>query len=739
MVDQPTSPASDPSTPRSGSLRRSLTALGHRVRASGPGLMVSVLGAALISTVLGAGAMGRADEMSDGAVWLWSSPLGESVRVNGNNGQIDLVAALPESAGNRVQVTQNDDYLLLLDPVTGRVTSIDLREMGFSGVLELGAGEDVSLALGEDTAVVIDHGAGEVRAVDPATLQPTGPSLRVPAPLVGGAFDDSDTLWLGVPTQGTVVGVKVQEEDATISQTASVADPGADIAVTVLDDGVLAVDRSGDGMVALRNGGEPRTLTSPIPLEGAEMPLRTRGDLAAVTIPESGDIVTVQDPGGSSTVGHLATGHEGGGIAVPHAGHLYVPYDEDGVVRAFQPSGEELNPITLPDAQGPLELETREGNLYINAPDSGVAAVVDQDGQARVIDKTAPPPGPGDEEDEDKPAPQGPRPNVPQPDQEDGTPQPDGESPRPGTPDPTDLAAPAPVTPAPADPPPPPDDDDEDETGVAPGAPTPVTATSGDGSVSLSWPEAYSPDAPVEEYAITWDGGSTTVAGTELGAGIDGLSNGTAYRFRVTATNEYGTGPAAQTPEVTPNTAAPGDPSNVTAEASGNDSATVSWSTADNAADYVITSVNTGGGAAPSDRTSTSSSVQVTGLTPGQTYTFTVTARGEGGVEGGSATSSPITMSSETVGAPSNVSHSVSGNQVTVTWTAAENAAQYRVTPGGGGGSALGGAVTVSGTSHTFTRGGGRCYSFTVTALGADGTEGDGSASSPGACVREFS
>ncbi|WP_262391493.1 hypothetical protein [Nocardiopsis sp. CNR-923] len=355
--------------------------------------------------------MGRADEMSDGAVWLWSGPLGEAVRVNGNNAQIDLVAALPESSGSRVRVSQNDDYLLLFDPVSGRVTSVDLREMGFSGVLDLGAGGDFSLTLGEETAVVIDHEGGEVRAVDPATLQPTGPLLRIPAPLAGGAFDDSDTLWLGVPTQGTVVGVTVQEGEATIEQTVSVADPGADIAVTVLDGGVLTVDRTGETMVAVNGRGEPRVLTSPIPLEGAEVPERTRGDLAAVTLPASGEIVTVRDPGGAGRVGSFSTGREGGGVAVPYEGRLYVPYEDEATVRAFDATGKELNPISLTGAEGPLELETREGNLYINAPDSGVAAVVDPEGQATVIDKTARPPGTGEEnEDEEDPTPRDPRP-----------------------------------------------------------------------------------------------------------------------------------------------------------------------------------------------------------------------------------------------------------------------------------------------------------------------------------------
>ncbi|MFE6448596.1 fibronectin type III domain-containing protein [Nocardiopsis dassonvillei] len=743
MVDQPTAPPTDPAPkPRPSPARRAASALWRRTRSSAPGLMISVLAAGLLSTALGAGAMGRADEMSDGAVWLWDSPAGESFRVNGDNARIDLVAALPGSAGSPVQVTQNDDYLLLHDPETGRVTSVDLREMGFSGVLELGTSSDFGLALGEGTAVVIDRASGEVKAVDPATLQPTGPSLRIPAPLVGGAFDDSDTLWLGVPTQGTVVGVRVEGEEAVITQTASVADPGADIAVTVLDDGVLAVDRSGDRMVAVRNGGESRTITSPVPLEGAEVPPRTRGDLAAVTLPGSGDVVTVSDPTGSAGVDHFSTGREGGGTAVPYEGRFYVPFPEDGTVRVFDPTGDELNPITLPGAEGPLELETREGNLYINSPETGVAAVVDPGGRATVIDKTAPPPGPG-ETDEDDPAPgepdagetTAPEPgDVPVPDA--GGPEPgDTTAPEPGGTD-GGTAPEAPVVENPRD------DEEEEDEGTAPGAPTPVSFTAGDGSVTLSWPEAYSPDSPVETYDITWQGGSTTVDGSELEATITGLENGTSYRFRVRASNAFGTGPAAQTEEVTPSPRAPGAPSGVAVAAAGSDSVTVSWEAAEGAADYLVSASSDSGPV--SDRTSTGTSVEIAGLAPGGTYTFTVTARGTGGVSGESATSAPFTMPTQEIGAPASVSFSASGDTVTVTWSQVEGATQYTITPHGDGSRSLS-EVSTPGTaagggqlSYTYQpRGSGRCYSFTVLAASESATADSGTTSTA-SCSREF-
>ena len=84
-----------------------------------------------------------------------------------------------------------------------------------------------------------------------------------------------------------------------------------------------------------------------------------------------------------------------------------------------------------------------------------------------------------------------------------------------------------------------------------PPAPTSVTATAGNGQALLSWtaPTGVIAQAPVTDYVLqyssnsgsTWttfsDGTSTATSAT-----VTGLTNGTAYTFRVAAVNSLGTG-----------------------------------------------------------------------------------------------------------------------------------------------------------------------------------------------------
>ncbi|MBR8743427.1 fibronectin type III domain-containing protein [Nocardiopsis sp. MG754419] len=728
MVSRQTAPTgSDPA--ERGRSRRLLGTLARRTRAGSSGLVLGIMATALVSTAFGVGALGQSDDVSDGAAWLWNAATNEAVRINGHNAEIDLVASLPEAGGARVQVEQNDEYLLLTDPETGKVTSVDLNELGFSGKLELGSG-DFGVVLGRESAVVIDRQGGEIRAVDPATLQATGAALTLEGPLVGGAFDDSDTLWVGAPSQGHAVGITVAEGEATVTQTVAVASPGSDIGVTVFDDGALAVDRGGAQVVAMRDGDDPVMVTMPAPMADSAMPARTRGEMAAVTKTDDDEIVTLLHPYGAAETTLFPVGRPDSGIGVPFAGRVYVPFEAEGVVRSYAPNGRELDTLTLPGAEGPLELEAREGSLFVNAPDTGVAAVVDETGQATLVDTDEVPPGPGEIRG-DAPADQ-PESGAPAPAPQSGSnPEAEGGSGGQGG-----GSGDGPTGDA--------DAGTEGGTGSGdrsvgpPGAPTPVTAQAGDGSVELGWPEAYSPDAPVESYEITWEGGETTVDGSALDTVVTGLDNGTAYRFRIRATNEHGTGPAAQSPQVTPDEQAPGPPGAVTVEVTGNETATVSWAGPDNAVDYLVSVSAEGGASAPSDRTTGETSLEVTGLSAGATYTFTVTSRGSGGVTGDSATSDAVTMPEVQVGTPGQVAHNVSGTTVTVSWTAAENAEAYRITPHGDG-VVIGSETTVDAEAltHSFTRDDERCFSFTVTALGAGDTEGGSSRSTP-ACSAPF-
>jgi Domain of unknown function (DUF4082)/Domain of unknown function (DUF1929)/Fibronectin type III domain/Glyoxal oxidase N-terminus len=118
-------------------------------------------------------------------------------------------------------------------------------------------------------------------------------------------------------------------------------------------------------------------------------------------------------------------------------------------------------------------------------------------------------------------------------------------------------------------------------TATAPGAPTGVTAAPASSRALVSWSAPASDGgAPITSYTVTPYIGSTAQTpvqvnnGSATSATVTGLTNGTAYTFKVAATNSVGTGTAssaspAATPEdtifdfTTPQTADSGDGSSI--------------------------------------------------------------------------------------------------------------------------------------------------------------------------------
>jgi titin len=196
-------------------------------------------------------------------------------------------------------------------------------------------------------------------------------------------------------------------------------------------------------------------------------------------------------------------------------------------------------------------------------------------------------------------------------------------------------------------------------TPVVPAAPTGVTAVAGNGSAAVSWIAASNGNSPITSYTITPSTGSTTLTPTVItgnppstSATVTGLTNGTAYKFTVTATNAVGTGPAsAASNSVTPVApAAPAAPTGVTAIA-GNGSATVSWTaSADGGSpitSYTVTPYIGTNAQTPTTVTGTppAATATVTGLTNGTAYTFSVTATNGVGSSPASSASNAVTPS----------------------------------------------------------------------------------------------
>ncbi len=197
---------------------------------------------------------------------------------------------------------------------------------------------------------------------------------------------------------------------------------------------------------------------------------------------------------------------------------------------------------------------------------------------------------------------------------------------------------------------------------AAPGQPTNVTATPGYGSAAVSWTPSSSGGAAttvvITPYIGTTAQTPVTVTGNPApnNATVTGLTSGTPYTFTVTPSNPTGTGPVSAASNVVTPTAptAPGAPTGVTATG-GNGSAKVSWtapaSNGSTITSYTVTPYLSGVAQAATTVTGTppATTAAVSGLTNGQSYTFTVTAANSVGSGSASQASNAVTPSSVAV------------------------------------------------------------------------------------------
>ena len=192
---------------------------------------------------------------------------------------------------------------------------------------------------------------------------------------------------------------------------------------------------------------------------------------------------------------------------------------------------------------------------------------------------------------------------------------------------------------------------------TAPAAPGSVVATAGNQSAAVSWSAPANNGSPITSYTITPYIGSTAQTATVITGAppatsdtVGGLTNGSAYTFTVSATNGVGTGPAS-TPSnaVTPVApTVPAAPSAVAAVA-GNQSASVNWTAPANGGSPITlyTVIPYLAGVAQTATTVAGSppatTADVTGLTNGDAYTFTVSATNSVGAGPPSSPSNSVT------------------------------------------------------------------------------------------------
>jgi hypothetical protein len=607
---------------------------------------------------------------------MWSSTRGEVARVNGETGRVDTRYKVVDAQGHVLQVSQSDRYLVLRDQNSGKVSALDLTTLQLAATSQTTPGLGVTVVLSGDSGFIVDAVQGVVRQIDPLSLTPTGDPLRFPPGLGGAAFDGNGMLWVLVPTEGTAVGVKPGTRSSpsaggaasdrrlanpTVAQTVQVGEPGHDLTMSTLDVGVAVLDSTA-GTLTTVHGGERHQL--PVNLSGTgSLPQHTSGDAVPVTVLDDRHVYVVN----GTHVGEFTVPGSGGALqpAVPFAGDLYVADNASGTVYALDSSGALVDTIKIQTSGAPLELTVRSDHLFINAPDSSTARVVDDQHRVKIVDKYAnnvlggdPPPPP-----------------------------------------------PAPPKPPPPPPPPP--------VGP-PGAPTRVTAVAGNASAHISWRAAAANRSPITKYVVEGDGTAHEVGASQLALDVAGLVNGRQYTFTVYAVNGKGAGPKGTSNPVVPTSDVPDPPTNVKAQEQKDGSVVVSWDAANGQGhkitQYTVTPISGGAPASPLTATDTKVTTKPGDLAYGTQYAFTVTAVNDRGASSKASTPSNTVVPFTLPGAPKRPQAQTvdAKGSIAVSWQPADDngrpVTKYVVTVNGNSRDVTGtNAVTLTGLADSTT------------------------------------
>lgn len=216
---------------------------------------------------------------------------------------------------------------------------------------------------------------------------------------------------------------------------------------------------------------------------------------------------------------------------------------------------------------------------------------------------------------------------------------------------------------------------------VAPTTPAAPTAVRGNTTAAVSWVAPSNGGAPITAYELqysadsgsTWTSWSNSLTGTS--ATVTGLTNGTAYTFKVSATNSVGTSSFSPASTAVTPAAVPSAPTGVTSSRSGT-SLVVSWTApaSDGGSpitDYTIEFSSNGGTSwsAFGHTASTSTTATITGLSNGYTYINRIAAVNAVGASAYSSSSSGVLIA-VVPGAPTGLTPVRGDTEIAISWAA---------------------------------------------------------------------
>jgi hypothetical protein len=620
--------------------------------------------------------------------WVYNRSLGAVFHINGASKDVDATASVP-GAGRGSQVLQGDRQGFVVDNSHRRVVIFGKSTLTVDSRLSVGANEEpVGLEVRGGPYLVYQVGGKIIRLGQPPVTVNAGGPLGNPVTTTDG------TVWVQRTDTGALCKLLRAHNRLSCPASAPGNHPGA---LTAIDDRPAFVDTVADTVAPITSNGlgkaSPLGVDVPSDAEvagsdaGGRLPILTHGagqqqgsvltlvDTSMVGTGKAG-VAPIKVPLGAGRFGAPAT--SGGAVAVVDrtAGKV-VTFNNRGVPKATK---------AVPAGSGDIRLSRGEdGRVYADDADGAHTLVVDGDGSVTPVSvggKDIPPPS---------------------------------AAPSVGPP----ATSPNPTTVPPA----------------APGAPRGVEAVAGDRQARVTWSPAADNGSAITSYRVAWravsgaarSGSFTTPAGRRR-VTVSGLVNGVTYVVTVSAQNQVGTGPGADSAPVTPSVQEATAPSGVQATATPDGAVAVSWRAGAGAVRYSVVA-NGSDGATRTVARSSSTQTVATGLSLGVRWRFTVTATDADGQVSSPATSAGVTAFMR-AGAPGGLTATRGKATVGLSWTAPNlnggRFASYHVSATGRP------DQTVTGTSTQFTGlTNGTVYHFAVRAVTRDPNTGaavDGSA-----------
>lgn len=545
--------------------------------------------------LIGRGEVGLRLLIQPGDAWLPTNKDGSVTHVDGQTARPTAQLLLKGAAGHQLVVSQIGEQVLVLDETTGVLVRINPAQLLLGAQAKVGTGSAV--VAGIAATYVVNYGAQTVQRIDPVTLRQLGPTVSLPWPPAQGAVVDSaGTLWLPIPSTGSVVPVT----SAGLGRPVRVGAVAANVVMTSANGVPIAVNRTARRLIPVSLAGAGNAFTLPAGVGVGTKSLIVPAGSGSPNVPMvdpngQPSLLIVNLTTGASQTASLGSSVTGDRFGPPvQAGpRVFIPDYSTGQVLVYQTSVGLLgNTIPVLSHPGVFTAQVIDGIAYFNDPNGNRAVVMTPDGVVHILTKSGPhvptahpgPPPP--------PAPPatGPGPNNPG---TGGPPTPHHHTPKP----------------KPSTPPSP------------PLAPVNPQATAGAGYVTVSWRKPAS-GGPVTGYQVAASPGGVVRTTSSTSIQVTGLSCGTTYSFTVSSVGADGkhvpAAPVSAMPCVPPSA-----PQGLNTSVSPNQ-ITVSWShpASDGGAAVSYTVAVNGNNQPPT----TGTSATIGGLANFQSYTVTVTA-----------------------------------------------------------------------------------------------------------------